>query len=186
MEYPTLIRDLLGHPVEYNFLAILPGGTLGPVLGGALGRAGQVAVPDERGEAELDLLLDGPRLELDEAVLLEVLLALLLLLRRVVRLVGGEAPLLVAVLAVDLVVVLRLLHHHHLVDAPLAGRRDGADVEGDVAALPLSAAAVVEPNVQSWYLFFCYLGCSFFPSKLQSDPWAMVHQLSNNFDGLKK
>ena len=127
--------------------AILPGGTLGPVLGRTLRRAGQIAVPDERGEAKLHLLLDRPRLELDEAVLLEVLLALLLLLRRVVRLVGGEAPLLVAVLAVDLVVVLGPLHHHHLVDAALASRGDGADVERDVAALPLSATAIVEPNI---------------------------------------
>ena len=127
--------------------AILPGGTLGPVLGRTLRRAGQIAVPDERGEAELHLLLDGPRLELDETVLLEVLLALLLLLRGVVRLVSGEAPLLVAVLAVDLVVVLGPLHHHHLVDASLAGRGDGADVERDVVALTLSATAIVEPNI---------------------------------------
>ena len=131
---------------EANFSAVLPGGTHGLVLGRALCRAGKVAVPDERGEADADLLLDRLRLELDEAVLLEVLLALLLLLRGEVRLVGGEAALLVAVLAVDLVVVLGPLHHHHFVDAALAGRRDGADVQRDVAPLPLAAAAIVEPN----------------------------------------
>ena len=127
---------------------IIPGGTLRLVLGRALLRAGQIAVPDERGEAEVDLDLAGLGLELDEAVLLEVLLALLLLLRAVVRLVGGEAALLVAVLAVDLVVVLGPLHHHHLVDAPLARRRDGPDVQRHVAAGALAAAAVVEPNTK--------------------------------------
>ena len=130
-------------------IAILPGGTLGPVLGRTLCRAGQIAVPDERGEAELYLLLDRPRLELDEAVLLEVLVALLLLLRRVVSLVSDETSLRVAVFAVDLVVVLGLLHHHHLVDAALAGRGDGADIERDVAALPLAAASIVEPNINT-------------------------------------
>ena len=127
---------------------MIPGGTLGLVLGRALLRAGQVTVPDERGVAEVDLDLAGLGLELDEAVLLEVLVALLLLLRGVVRLVGGEAALLVAVLAVDLVVVLGPLHHHHLVDAALARRSDGPDVQRHVAADALPAAAVVEPNVK--------------------------------------
>ena len=124
----------------------LPGGAHRDVLGAALCRAGQVAVPDERRGALLNRLLNRLRFEFDEAVLLEVLVAFLLLHRVVAGLVGGEAALLVAVFAVDLRVVLGLLDHHHLVDAALAGRGDGADVKRDVGSRTLSATAIVKPN----------------------------------------
>ncbi len=91
---------------------------------------GALALADERRVAEPDGLFLRHLLVLDEAALLEVLLALLLLLGLEVGGVGGVAPLGVAVVALDVLVVLGLLHHDDLVDAALAGGGDRADVEG--------------------------------------------------------
>lgn len=91
------------------------------------------ALADEGSVAELDLLVEGDLLVLDETVLDEVFLALFLLLWLEVSGVGGVTPLAVAVLTLDDVIVLGLLNHHDLVDTPLSGSGDRADVKGNVA-----------------------------------------------------
>ena len=75
---------------------MIGGLALGLVLGGALHGAGHVAVLDERSVAELDGFVVGDGLVFDEAILLEVLLALLLLLRLEVGRVSCVAFLIVA------------------------------------------------------------------------------------------
>ena len=71
-------------------------GALRLVFGPTLFGAGDVAVLDQGCVAELHSLVVGHLLVLDEAVLLEVLLALLLLLRVEVGGVGGVALLAIA------------------------------------------------------------------------------------------
>jgi len=117
--------------VVINVVLVVPG--LAHALVDSLALLGSFALADEWGVAELDLLVEGDLLVLDEAVLDEVFLALFLLLGLEVGGVGGVASLAVAVLALDDVIVLGLLDHHDLVDTPLAGSGDGADVERDVA-----------------------------------------------------
>ena len=116
--------------VVLNVVLVVPG--LAHALVDSLALLGTFALADEGGVAELDLLVEGDLLVLDETVLDEVLLALLLLLRLEVGGVGGVAPLAVAVLALDDVIVLGLLDHHDLVDTTLTGGGDGSDVEGNV------------------------------------------------------
>ena len=95
----------------------------------ALLRSRDVTVLDQGRETKLDLLGEGDLLVLDEAVLLEVLVALLFLLRLVVGLVGDVAPGGVAVLALNDVVILGLLGHDDLVHTPLTSSGNGADVK---------------------------------------------------------
>merc|ERR1719150_3236429 len=113
------------HHVVLHVVHLLLGPALGLVLGAADLGTLHVAVLHQRGAADLDGLVEGNLLVLDEASLPEVLLAVLLLLRLVVGDVGGVAPLVVAVVALHHVVILDLLHHLHLVDAPLAVRPGG-------------------------------------------------------------
>jgi len=102
------IMDLLGSPA------------LGLVLGTADLGSLNVTILDQRSSADLDSLVEGNLLVLDETALPEVLLALLLLLGLVVGDVGGVAPLVVAVVALNHIIVLGLLHHLHLVNTSLA------------------------------------------------------------------
>merc|ERR1719150_3648027 len=108
------------HHVVLHIVHLLLGPALGLVLGAADLGTLHVAVLHQRGAADLDGLVEGNLLVLDEASLPEVLLAVLLLLGLVVGDVGGVAPLVVAVVALHHVVILGLLDHLHLVDAPLA------------------------------------------------------------------
>ena len=112
-------------------MLVVPG--LAHALVDSLTLFGAFTLADEGSVAELDLLVEGDLLVLDETVLDEVLLALLLLLRLEVGGVGGVAPLAVAVLALDDVIVFSLLDHHDLVDTPFTGGGNGADVERNVA-----------------------------------------------------
>ena len=97
---------------------------LGPALGFVLGAADlgalNVTILDQRSSADLDSLVEGNLLILDEAVLPEVLLALLLLLGVVVGDVGGVASLVVAMVTLNHVIVLNLLDHLDLVNTSLA------------------------------------------------------------------
>ena len=78
-----------------------------------------LSLANEWGVAELDLLIKGDLLVLDETVLDEVLFTLLFLLRLKVGGVGGVAPLRIAVLALDHIVILSFLNHHNLNDRKL-------------------------------------------------------------------
>ena len=81
----------MGHPINLRC------GAHGLVLSPALLRPGNVAVFDQWGVAELHGLVHCYLFVLNEAVLLEVLLALLLLLGVEVRGVSGVALLAIAV-----------------------------------------------------------------------------------------
>merc|ERR550534_2010723 len=76
-----------------DVMDLLLGPALGLVLSTADLGASNVTILDQRSSADLDSLVEGNLLVLDEAVLPEVLLALLLLLRVVVGDVGGVASL---------------------------------------------------------------------------------------------
>merc|ERR1712012_1156740 len=102
------IMDLLGSPA------------LGLVLSAADLGSLNVAILDQRSSADLDGLVEGNLLVLDETALPEVLLALLLLLGVVVGDVGGVASLVVAMVTLDHVIVLNLLDHLDLVNTSLA------------------------------------------------------------------
>ncbi len=111
-------------------MLMIPGLALGLV--DSLALLGSLTNADQRGVAEPDGLIEGDLLVLDEAGLLEVLVALLLLLGLEVGGVGGVASLGVAVVALDVVIVLGLLHHHDLVDAALASSGNGPNVQRSV------------------------------------------------------
>merc|ERR1712003_286853 len=102
------IMDLLGSP------------TLGLVLSAADLGSLNVTILDQRSSADLDSLVEGNLLVLDETALPEVLLTLLLLLGVVVGDVGSAASLVVAMVTLDHVIVLNLLDHLHLVNTSLA------------------------------------------------------------------
>ena len=106
----------------------------------ALLRSRDVTVLNQRSKAELDLFGDGDLLVLDEAVLLEVLLALLFLLGLVIGLVGGVATGGVAVLALNDVVILGLLGHGDFVNAPLPSGGNGANVQSGILLADLLPA----------------------------------------------
>merc|ERR1719414_85139 len=105
--------DLLGSPA------------LGLILSAADLGSLNVTILDQRSSADLDSLVEGNLLVLDETALSEVLLALLLLLGVVVGDVGGVASLVVAMVTLDHVIVLNLLDHLDLVNTSLAVRARG-------------------------------------------------------------
>merc|ERR1711860_118432 len=97
---------------------------LGPALGLVLGTADlgslNATILDEFCSADIDSLVEGNLLVLNETALPEVLLALLLLLGVVVGDVGGVASPVVAMVALDHVIVLNLLDHLDLVNTSLS------------------------------------------------------------------
>merc|ERR1719348_2838573 len=128
------------HHVILHVVHLLLGPALRLVLGSADLRPLDVTVLDQRGSADLDSLVEGNLLVLDEAALPEVLLALLLLLGLKVGDVGGVAPLVVGVVALDHIIVLSLLHHLHLVNALLAvSPRASSSNISKADTLPLSS-----------------------------------------------
>merc|ERR1711863_34702 len=92
------------HHVVLDVVNLLLGPALGLVLRPADLGSLDIAVLHQRSPADLNGLVEGDLLVLDETVLPEVLLALLLLLGLVVGDVGGVAPLVVAVVALHHVV----------------------------------------------------------------------------------
>merc|ERR1712024_260644 len=118
------------HHVVLHVVHLLLGPALGLVLGAADLGTLHVAVLHQRGAADLDSLVEGDLLVLDEASLPEVLLALLLLLGLVVGDVGGVAPLVVGMITLNDVVVLGLLHHLNLVNTSLSISSRGGSSNG--------------------------------------------------------
>jgi len=131
------IMDLLGSPA------------LGLVLSAADLGSLNVAILDKRSSADLDSLVEGNLLVLDETALPEVLLALLLLLGVVVGDIGSVASLVVAMVTLDHVIVLNLLDHLDLVNTSLSvgsGRSCGHSSEagGSISSsLTLSSGSEV-------------------------------------------
>merc|ERR1719495_2055538 len=128
----------LDHVVLHVVLLLL-GPALGLVLGPADLGAADVTVLNEGSPADLDGLVEGNLLVVDEAVLPEVLLALLFLLGLVVGHVGGVAPPVVGMVTLNRLVVLSLLDHLDLVDTLLAvpagaGGSHLAEGDGSVVA----------------------------------------------------
>merc|ERR1711863_258362 len=103
------------HHVVLHVVNLLLGPTLGLVLRPADLGSLDIAVLHQRSTADLNGLVEGDLLVLDETILPEVLLALLLLLGLVLGDIGGVAPPVVGVVALDHVVVLGLLDHLNLV-----------------------------------------------------------------------
>jgi len=125
-----LLDGLALNDIILNIVLMVPGLALRLVDGLTLN--GALTITDQGGVTELDLLLGGDSLVLDEAVLPEVLLALLLLLGLEVGSVGGVTLLGVGVLALNDIIVLGLLNHDDLVDTPLAGGGNGSNVQSDI------------------------------------------------------
>ena len=121
-----LLDGLTLNDVILDLMLMVAGLTLGLIDGLTLLRT--LTLANERGVAEPDRLIKGNLLVLNEAALLEVLIALLLLLRFEVSGICGVTPLRVAVVAFDLLVVLGLLNHHHLVNAALSSSSNGSNV----------------------------------------------------------
>ncbi len=131
-----VLHRLALHHIVLHVMDLLLRPALRLVLRAADLGALDVAVLDKRRAADLDSLIEGDLLVLDEAALAVVLLALLLLLRLVGGDVAGVAAPVVAVIALDDLVILRFLDHLDLVDAALAvgAGFHGSDVgEGDAA-----------------------------------------------------
>jgi len=129
-----LVHDsLAADHVVLHVMDLLLGPALGLVLSPADLRALDIAVLHQRGSADLDSLVEGDLLVLDETALSEVLLALLLLLGLVVGDVGGVAPLVVGVITLNHIVVLGLLHHLDLVNTSLSISSRGGSSHGSKA-----------------------------------------------------
>merc|ERR1712012_907015 len=114
-----------------DVMDLLRGPALRLVLSAADLGSLNVTILDQRSSADLDSLVEGNLLVLNETALPEVLLALLLLLGVVVGDVGGVASLVVAMVALDHVIVLNLLDHLDLVNTSLAVRARGGS--GDIS-----------------------------------------------------
>ena len=146
------------HHVVLHVVHLLLGPALGLVLGAADLGTLHVAVLHQRGAADLDGLVEGDLLVLDEASLPEVLLAVLLLLGLVVGGVGGVAPPVVRVVALHHIVILSLLHHLHLVNAPLAvstraSSSDSGEADISITALAVGTASQVRGGGGSMVVF---------------------------------
>jgi len=122
-----LLDGLALNDIILNIVLMVPGLALRLVDGLTLN--GALTITDQGGVTELDLLLRGDGLVLDEAVLPEVLLALLLLLGLEVGSVGGVTLLGVGVLALNDIIVLGLLNHDDLVNTPFSGSSNGSNVQ---------------------------------------------------------
>merc|ERR1712082_16027 len=101
---------------------LLLGPALRLILSSADLRSLNVTVLDQRSSADLNSLIEGYLLILNETALPEVFLALLLLLGLIVGDIGGVAPLVIGVVTLHNVIVLSLLHHLYLVNTFLAIR----------------------------------------------------------------
>merc|ERR1719320_1958575 len=125
-----LLDGLTLNDIILNIVLVVPGLTLRLVDGLTLD--GALTLADEWSVTELDLLLGGNGLVLNETVLPEVLLALLLLLGLEVGSVGGVTLLGVGVLALIDVIVLGLLNHDDLVNTPFSGSSNGSNVQSNL------------------------------------------------------
>jgi len=121
-----LLDSLALNHIILNIMLVVPGLALRLIDGPAFHWA--LTIANERGVAELNLLLRGNLSVINEAALDEVLLALLLLLGLEVSGVGGVTLLGVAMFAFDDIVVLSLLDHDNLVNAPLTSGSNGSNV----------------------------------------------------------
>ena len=140
------LDGLTGDNIILNLVLVVPGLALRLIDGLTLLRTSTLA--DQGGMAETDRLLKGDLLVLNEAALLEVLLALLFLLRLKVGGVGGVAPLGVAMVTLDLLIILGLLNHDDLVNAPLSSSSDRGNVKVDISARSL-VSLVSEPSTST-------------------------------------
>jgi len=143
-----LLDGLAVDDVILNVVLMVPG--LALRLVDSLTLDGALALADQGGVTELDLLLRGDLPVLDEAVLPEVLLALLLLLGLEVGGVGGVALLGVAMLALNDVIVLSLLNHHDLVNTPLTSSSNGSNVQGHIVTTALTGATGRQSSL--WFM----------------------------------
>jgi len=123
-----LLDGLALDNIILNIVLVIPGLTLRLIDSLALNWA--LTITDQWSVAELDGLIRGNLLVVNEAVLDEVLLTLLLLLRLEVSGVGGVALLAVAVLALNDIIILSLFNHDNLVNAPLSSSSNGSNVQG--------------------------------------------------------
>merc|ERR1711913_117403 len=149
-----LVLALLLHlsPALHHVILHVVNLLLGPALRLVLSSAGlgslDVTVLHQGSTADLNGLVEGDLLVLDETTLPEVLLALLLLLGLVVGDVGGVAPLVVAMVALNHVVVLGLLHHLHLVDTSLTVGPGGGSSHGREAHINVIPSLTLGTAVQ--------------------------------------
>merc|ERR1712106_24359 len=155
------LSSALNH-VILDIMDLLLGPALRLVLSPANLRALDVTVLDKRSPADLDGLVEGNLLILNETALPVVLLALLLLLRLVVGDIGGVAPLVIGVVTLDHVVILSLLYHLDLVDTLLA-----------VVARPGSshiseAHAGIIISLPCWPGLYCLVGLMMVPMGMVS------------------
>ncbi len=115
------------NDVIFHLVLVVPGLTLALVDGLTL--LGTLTLAHQWGMAEPDRLIKGHFLVLNEAALLEVLIALFLLLWLEVGGVGSVATLRIGVVALNLFIVLRLLDHDHLVNTTLASSSNVANAQ---------------------------------------------------------
>jgi len=123
-----LLDGLALNNIILNIVLVIPGLTLRLIDSLALNWA--LTITDQWSVAELDGLIRGNLLVVNEAVLDEVLLTLLLLLRLEVSGVSGVALLAVAMLALNDIIIFGLLNHDNLVNAPLSSSSNGSNVQG--------------------------------------------------------
>jgi len=130
-----LLNCFTAHNIILNFVLMIGGLTLRLINGLAL--SGSLSLTNKWCVTELDGLLRGDLLVVDETTLDEVLLAFLLLLRLKVGSVSGVTLLAVGVFALNDVIVFGLLYHNNLVNTPLSGSCYGSNVECHFVTLSL-------------------------------------------------
>jgi hypothetical protein len=114
-----ILNSLALNNIILNIMDLLLGPAFRLVLSPADLRAGDLAIFNQRGTADLNSLIEGNLLILDEAILSEILLAFLLLLGLIVGHISGVAPLVIAVVTLNHIIILSLLDHLNLVNASL-------------------------------------------------------------------
>jgi len=140
-----LLDSLALNHIILNIMLVVPGLALRLIDSPAFHWA--LTIANERGVAEINLLLRGNLSVINEAALDEVLLALFLLLGLKVRGVGGVTLLGVAVFALNDIVVLSLLNHNDLVDTPLTRGGNGSNVQGDIITPSLTGSTGINSIV---------------------------------------
>merc|ERR1719244_1462416 len=154
---------------------------LGPALGLILSptdlRSLDITILHQGGSTDLDCLIKGNLLILDETTLSEVLLTLLLLLGLIVGDIGGVAPLVIRVITLLNIIILGLLHHLYFVNTFLTIRTRGSSSNSTKADISVISSLSVKTSLNTvgsmMFVMITMVGMVFINSSIE---WEGVHQ----------
>jgi len=117
-----ILNSCASDNIILNIMFLLLGPALTLILGPTDLRSLDVTILDKRSSTDLNSLIKGNLLIINETVLSEVLLTLFLLLRLIVGDIGGMTPTVIAMVTLNNLIILSLFNHLNLVNTTLAIR----------------------------------------------------------------